>query len=323
MSSMKFLHGACIFYMVSLLSCSSVFAYTKYCSFSELFSNSVLEGVEVGQIGDRKIYTLFTDHLTNESNMVYTILRTHTPVESVGPLNQLIERYQERIASEQSDLQKIIELARSGKIDWIGVELDRTNTSYPENRTKAYLDYLGTLSLFLNSLHGWHPSKTDQLLSLMYPAVIIARAVRSNTFRNIRIHPLEDSYLKIESVDRRRDVHYWEELVKKDPRVTFDQYLAITSLIESTMTFELRLITDSEIEDLLDQLEVAEESRMNMKMFVKAHNDVISVALRRDLAVVQSILDLPDNGLLLFGTAHRNGIQQGLVRAYREGNGSP
>ena len=99
MSSMKFLHGLCIFYIVSLFCCPSVFAQSKACTFFD----SKIEGVEVGQMSDRKIYTLFTTHLGNEDNEIMENIFSHEPEDAVGLLNQLIEKYQATIVSEQSD----------------------------------------------------------------------------------------------------------------------------------------------------------------------------------------------------------------------------
>ena len=53
------------------------------------------------------------------------------------------------------------------------------------------------------------------------------------------------------------------------------------------------------------------------------NNNIVSSILRRDAAVVQSVLELPGNGLILFGTSHGTGIKQGLIEACRNGSGSP
>ena len=88
MNLMKFLYGLCIFYMVNLLSCPLVLAQPEACTFSD----SEIEGVEVGQIGDRKIYTLFTAHVSGETNEVMRLVNILTPIEAVAPLIGLIQK---------------------------------------------------------------------------------------------------------------------------------------------------------------------------------------------------------------------------------------
>ncbi len=122
--------------MVSLLSYQSVLAQTEAC----IFSNSDIEGVEVIQIGDRQVYTLFTEHLTIEPNEVVDVFeRNYETEETAAYLNQLLEDYQGTIVSEQSDAQKITELAKSGKIDWIDIEHIETDTADIDNANDRYL----------------------------------------------------------------------------------------------------------------------------------------------------------------------------------------
>ncbi len=320
MSSKKFLSTLFIFYIISLLSYPSpVFAQTESCS----FSNSEIEGVEVGQIGDRKIYTLFTQHLFGQHDEAAAIITSHTPENAVAPLNQLLEKHLATIVSEQSDVQKIIELAESEKIDWIGIEHNRTDTSYVDIESDIYSKYLPYINALLNPLPDWDSSKTNQLFSLMYSALIIAHANHPETFQGIRMHLLGDESLKKETNERIDDFNHWETLVRQDTHVTPYQYSEIVSLTGKTVIPNPRLILESEFEDLLDNLRVEEGSRTNMRRLIRAHNDIISLIPRRDKAVVQSILDLPGNGLILFGTSHGPGIKQGLITACQNENSSP
>ena len=345
-----FLSRLCVFYMLSLLSCPLVFAQAENCSFSD----SEIEGVEIGQIGDRQIYTLFTLHIFNEPSEIQTVMGSYRPMDAAILLDQLIERSQERIESEQSDVQKIIELVGSGQIDWIGVERSKAYTSYIDNATDNYLkdrDFINFYFQFLPELDAnkipqllfllypaysiarmyfqflpeWTANKTTQLLFLFYPAYIIARANHPEDFRRARIYPLEDELLEEESFDRANDYLYYDKLVREDPHVTLHQYSSVNSFIENAMIPRLRLITESEFENLLNRLGVPEEPRMTrvrMRRLIMVHNDTISLALKRDKAAVQSILDIPGNGLILFGTAHGPGIKQGLITACQKGNSS-
>ena len=313
--SKKFLYRFCIFYMMSLLSYQSVFAQMEACRFSD----SEIEGVEVGQIGDRKIYTLFTTHLYNEPDTVFVITNFYRPTNAVVLLNQLIERNQERIASERSDVQKITELAESGQVDWIGIENFKTNTSaaftYLENRTR--------LNKTFNHLPEWDPSKTDQLLLLVFHADTIAYATHPEVFRGIRKYPLEDESLMIETSHLTISAANWDRAIKRNNHMTDAQLLEMRSFIEQSMVSNFRLVTKSEFEDLLDRIEVPKEARIHIRRFRRIHNEIISIALKRDEVIVQSILDIPGNGLILFGTTHGPGIKQGLTTACQNRHNLP
>ena len=235
----NFLHKLCIFYIVSLLNCPLVFAQPETCTFSDY----EIEGVEVGQIGDRKIYTLFTEHPFNEDKEVLEILESHAPTDAVAPLNQIIEKYQAIIESEQSDAEKIIELAESGQIDWIGIEAGNRYTSYTDvtdnhlndrdflQYSLNYLDDRDAIGMRFNHLPGWDASKTDQLLFLLHPARTIVRANYPEVFRRIRVYPLEDRNLIIETMTQLNSFFYWDELVRKDIYVTPYQHSQIISFI--------------------------------------------------------------------------------------------
>ena len=316
MGSKKFLYGFCIFYLMSLLGYQSVLAQTRACHFSD----SDIEGVEVGQIGDRQIYTLFTVHLSREANRVFAIMDRYRPVDAITALNQLIEMNQEIIASEQSDVQKVTQLAESGKIDWIGVETFETNTS---GSSFAYLEGRARLGRVLNHLRGWDSSKTDQLLLLLFDADIIAYATHPEVFRGIRKYPLEDEVLATETLDLFRDSAYWEGVIERDNYITESQRLEINSFIRGIIISEPRLITEFEFESLLDRIEVLEEARINIRRLREIYNDIISLIFKRNEVIVQSILDIPGNGLILFGAAHEPGIKQGLITACQNGHSLP
>ena len=316
MGSKKFLYMLVIFCIVHVLNCPLLLAQPEVCTFSV----SGIEGVEVGQIGNRQIYTLFTPVLMDEAKEIFSIDNSYNSLlDAVGPLNQLIDWHQPIIKSEQSDAEKIIELAESGRIDWVGIEYPRTETTYVDNIREGYLLYRNRINTELNPSSEWDSSKTDQLLALVFEAYTIVNANKTKFFRNVEIYPLE-----IDTVNEQHNLfgyfNYWEGLIEEDPFVTEGQHLGVTSFIEETMRFGPRLITEAEVEILLDRLEVLEEARFNIRILIKVHNDIASLYLQSDRAVTQSILDLSGNGLLLFETGRSFGIKQGLISACQNGN---
>ena len=318
MSSKKFLTELLTFYIMSLLSCSLVFAQPE-CT----FFNSDIEGVEVGQIGDRKIYTLFTRHLSGQDNEISAIINSYTLIDAVAPLSEFLKDHREIIESERSDVQKITELIASGKIDWIGVEYYKTGAVDIDEMVDHYSEAQSEIDKEWNHLQEWDSSKTDQLLSLSYNTFVIVRGNHPEIFQRVRIYPLEDESLSMRGLNRLDTYLYLVDVLKEDIRVTPDQYSRVLSFIDETVTANPQLISENEFEAFLNRIEVPEEARLNMRVLMRVHNDIVSLASRRDAAIVQSILDLPGNGLLLFGTGHSYGIKQGLITACQNGNDSP
>ena len=327
----KFLYASCIFYIIAgLFNLQLVFAYTKYCS----FSNSEIEGVEVALIGDRKIYTLFTRHLLAEHIEPLNIIGSHGPEEAIPLFNQLLEEYQETIISEQSDAQKIIKLAQSEKIDWIGIEdynryasyADRDvtdnylNDQYLLQKTVRYLSFRDFISP-LSHLPDWNSNKTTQLLFLIFPAQAIARLSHPELFRSVRIYPLENQNLKTETKRRSNNVFYWDRLILEDTRITFYEYSQVWSYIKKA--HPLNPISNESLEALLNMLEIRRDARENIRTSIEAYHDFTSLIPQRGARVAQSVLNLPGNGLITYGAFHGPSIKQGLVTACRNGNGSP
>ena len=237
-------------------------------------------------------------------------------------LSRLIDRNQATIISEQSDAQKITKLVELDRIDWIGIEHPKTDTTYVDIANDLYFNSLDYFTSW-EQLFNWDSIKTNQLLFLIYEAFVIARANHPEVFHEIEIYPLEDRDLMIILNNYTDEVNYWDGFVYADPYVTSDQRSEIFSFINTTIIPIPRLITESEFEALLDQIGIREESRGNIRMLRMAHNNVMSFISRRDAAVVQSILDLPGNGLILSGEAHGHGIKQGLIEACQNRDDSP
>ena len=371
MNLMKFLHGLCIFYMTNLLVCSSVLAQSEVCTFSD----SGIEGVEVGQIGDRQIYTLFTEHLTGDqqdtTRAVLTSRLNYTPLQFTLRLDWIIGRYMETVVSEQFDVQRITELAESGQIDWIGVE-----GSLSELGGNAFAEMVSSYSKLKSELDNlnlsdWDSSKTEQILSLSFNEIIIAYANYSEIFDRIPIVPLEDNNLRRESgrlvteIRRMGNALLRGELIVEE---VLEGTITFSQVAEFNYTFSSsNHISNRAFEDLLgiffENPEIEEQqtpmseipipvqirpkplktalipapipaltpastsTRAELQMFLRTlinkHNALIGLYDDREQKIVQSILNQPGNGLLIFGADHGPGIKEGLVTACRNGNGSP
>ena len=91
------------------------------------------------------------------------------------------------IESEQSDVQKIVELFRSEQIDWIGLETspEQLEVNPIDVRIRGYFENKDFLNTNLNRTDGWNSNKTEKILSLIYNPYIIALAGNLNLFNGV------------------------------------------------------------------------------------------------------------------------------------------
>ena len=219
-------------------------------------------------------------------------------------------------------------MIESGQVDWIGIEsinrsASNANVDIADNSLNDqqllpvvldYLDFQDLINERFSHLPNWDADKTNQLRYLLYSADIIVRANHPEIFRRVKVYPLEDRSIRSETESRYDDETYWLQLFKENVRVTFDQYLQVNSFLTEARK-DLHLISENELEAFLNRLGVHRDARVNIGIRMRTSNDIILLNAQRDRAVVQSILELPGNGLILFGTAHGPGIKQGLIEA--------
>ena len=339
----KFLKGLCIFY--AMFYYQSLFAKVDSCIFK-----TYSDGIEIANIGNRQIYTLFTAHLDNERNEVLTAFNNrsnYTLSQFISHLNRIIDRHQTTIKSEQSDVQKVTRLVQSEEISWIGVEgspeeIEGSNSNFG----KMVSNYLELQPAFNEqSSTNLDLNKTDQILYLMFNAIIIAYANHSEVFDRIPIVPLEDNDLRREV---RRILHEIKQMQSHLPIFILSRAISPSQFSELHSIFtNSRYISNQEFETLLDLLETQEieedqtsingipipkqakqrhlrtlpthvqaEFKMFLRTFTDKHNILHGdLYKKRDQKAVQSILDHPGNGLVLFGTNHGPGIKEGLTTA--------
>ena len=314
---MKFLQSLYVFFVICLLS-HSVFA--QNCSFTPYF-----EDIEVINIGDRQIYTLFTPHLTVQYQGILSIVESDTL--NVNDKRHLLRvhilRNLPTVLSEQSDVQKIARLARSGQIDWLGIEFSPNEIEEIGGVSTLIQSYnRGRRFLFRNLYLGFDPNallSIPNVLSLMYGPHIVFLANEPEYRDRIRVVSLEDNAIKQEALDHTDDFTYWLDFIRED-RLTYtdDQFAQLNAFIRSynvNHSNSQTILGLDAFEEFLDEIEVEEDARQPMRMVFTTNNDFLKLTQARDEKVVQSILLQSDNGLILFGSAHRKGIQQGLSTA--------
>ena len=168
-----------LFFWIIVTMMTGAFAQTlsshqENCVFSPYFGD-----IEQIDMGHHRIYTLFTKHLGGQADDIIPIITTGGSVENkIRRLNAIIEQNRETIQSEQGDVQQIAHLIRSEQISWMGLEASPEEMeSFFDYRVESYRQLkfdqpfftsLDTLSM------RWNINKTDQILTLLFPASTIA-----------------------------------------------------------------------------------------------------------------------------------------------------
>ena len=273
------------------------------------------DDIRLGIINDRQIYTLFTRHNSNRviSHLIYAM--DATPKEqAIRELNAALEIYQPRVQSEQSDVRQIIELIESQQIDWIGIEASQrelqstplTEQMSIHSEDKAFLDTFA-------SDPQWDHNKTDQVLSLLYPTIVIAHAQKPEAFHEIRVIPLENNEQKREAlaktsqITRQKNVliHLFHRRL-----ITPHQFQTINTFFSNRLNNVITSNSSREMESLLASLQ--EEARIAVNTYIDQINEFVSLNEERSHTAAISISRQSGNGLVIMGSTHGNTIEEDL-----------
>ena len=306
------------FLLISVFSCALMAAQIQDC----VFSDHSIDGVEEIRIGDRRIYTLFTPHMGNlDKEPIFSIIRTSlSEIERNTLLREHILKILTLIRSEQADVSKMTSLARMEQIDWLGIERSPRDVEGVGATANLIQGYRTTRELFLRVFY-LSPSPSIELsapnvLSIIYDPYIIFLA--NTPEHNIQVVPLEDDILRSEGANILNNFGYWIDIIAKNPDLTDEDFSAFTSFMddyEKLYASQFTFFDLPYLEEFLDRLGVEEHIRPAMRMLFMVTNEMWQSVTKRDELVVQSILNQTGNGLILFGTGHSKGIQQGLITA--------
>tara|TARA_B100000749_G_scaffold122825_1_gene93765 strand:+ start:8321 stop:9250 length:930 start_codon:yes stop_codon:yes gene_type:complete len=278
--------------------------------------------LESANIGGGTLYTLFSTHLMNQSEVVLNAI-------SGGP-TQMLENFEDilndpehkaTIKNEQRKTQQITHLVRQKKISWIGVEVSPLELEKGLKWEELVEDYNGMKSLL--SEYITDSNKMDKILSLMYPPYVVAWAKNPKAFDSIKIVPIDDDAAKTESsrlvgeMDRARSELI--ELGMKKRLLTPEQFFAIDELRLKAMS-EVRRITPEETRQTTSQFDNDEVKNVIEKLFSK-WNEFYKNSEIRDATMARSVLNQSGDGLVVLGSAHGRGVVNHL-NSYCQGNSS-
>ena len=302
-----------------LIFSSTLFGYTCY-------FRQYLGDIRLINIQGRKVYNLFTPHITSQGQNILSIMRNADHIDNlIDTLGKLIDDHQETISSERSDVQQLTQILDSGEIDWIGIEDARTEIALKfiyNQRVQDYLDRKEVLNV-LNSHPDWNLEKTDQLLYLVYGADLITYAKNQELFAKVRFVPLEKEHLLERAEELLREIsialNTFSQL-KERGMITDEKSQAVKNFgLEalgqrgpSQITGD-SLIDSDELEDFLKAHEIEDlEVIEAITSYVSTINAFMTNGGERNREVVKSILSQSGNGVIIMGTAHKAGVEDGL-----------
>ena len=302
-----------------LIFSSTLFGYT--CYFRQYTGH-----IRLINIQERKVYNLFTRHITSHGQNILSIIRIfHHIDDRVDHLGKLLDEHQETISSERSDVQQLTQLLDSGEIDWIGIEDARTEIALRFIYNQRVQDYLGIKEALniLNSHPNWNLEKTDQLLYLVYGADLITYAKNPELFAEVRFIPLEKEHLLDRAEELFREIsialNTFSQL-KERGMITDEKSQAVKNFgLEalgqrglSQITGD-NLIDSDELEDFLKTQEIEYPEVVEaITPYVSTINAFMTNGRERNEEVVTSVLNQSGNGIIIMGGAHKAIIEDRL-----------
>ncbi len=306
--------------MMTGASAQTLSNYQANCVFSPYFGD-----IEQVDMGHHRIYTLFTRHLRDQADDIIPIITTGGSVENkIRRLDVIITQNRDIIQSEQNDVQQITHLIRSEQLSWIGLEsspeemesfFDYQVESYRQLRLdQSFFTNLDTLSM------RWNINKTDQILTLLFPASTLACGTYQKACHEIEQIPLENENLKIEFKNRLQEEKHLLENVFLDllnrGLMTRHQVEEIIAIGIATIVNDQQPISDDDVKAFFNKFEITNtEVQTHIRAYIDTINHILSAFIRRDQHILASILNSSGHGLVLLGIWHKKEIQEGLIKA--------
>ena len=259
-----------------------------------------------------KVYALFTPHLFGEDELVLGALSAKTRPEIKKKLLQLLDDNKAIIDSEKADSAQITSLAKSGEIAWIGIEASAEEMRSGISIASQVEDYRATKKLYQEFLGG--VKKTSDLMYLIFPADIIARAENSEAFAKIRTIPLDSHLPKQQMFKTVEEAMVLSqslfELGSKMHLIAFKDFETLESLYQNALLNSAPL-DEQTIVAATGGIKNAETKTLAIK-YLEAANKFLTLSAKRDAYAANAIVGLSGNGLVTFGSAHGPGISSRL-----------
>lgn len=281
--------------------------------------------IEQISIGGRHIYTLFDEHITdNEYDIVRSIIeRGGLVTEVIRDLDALIDKQGAAIQVHQDKAEAMAYLFESEQIEWIGLETSPEEfESSSIDDIDSYLRLRSSNSSIFTQLAQltlrWNVLKTEEVLSLLFPATTAACGIHRERCKGIEQIPLEDRSLRQNFIRKLEE----EDQLKNHFRVPIQRELVTQFQIQELLAMGIasvinsRTISDDVVQAFLSRLEITStEVQSIVRAYINKVNEVVAAFIERDEHILASILSTSGHGLVVLGTWHKKGIQEGLIAA--------
>ena len=322
-----------VFFMISV-SAYSVNDMGNICSVANVHNSETLKVINMG---NQKIYTLFTPHLTSEiGDPVFDILFPLHFGHKLGiqtreyyeTFKGLINERSDIVASEKNDAQTIIDLLSSDESDlkWIGIEIGEDKLEKGiDNQVDGYRKLKSDLSDVLTQ------AEIEDALYLIYDALAIMLAEYPELFEGIEIVPLDNDFyagnsLRVYRAGLKALEDLYSRLITKAKsieNIERAEEIALTIInlgrvedIAVKAIADTKKISQQFISEELNKWE-SEEDKLLITAFVENTNQFIEYKSKRDAAMASNILRQNGNGLVLLGSGHSKEVIHHLLSACR------
>ncbi len=266
-------------------------------------------------VGGSTITTYYSSHLLGEDEAINKILEAATTTEEMrdGLLEYLARpEIAEKVLSEQSESTSLIQAARNGSVDWIGIEASPEEIARGSSFEELIASYSGLRQSFSEILNQ---EQLDQIMHLYFPAHIIARAKDPEAFRSIRPVGLDDDAQKALGYELLARIENTKpEMIDLILAGQLSQEDALAFLsYQWTAVERFSPFTEDEINSYMSSFE-NERVREIFTQNLNSINGFLATADERSLTAARRAIAESGNGLIIFGSAHGPLIDQELRR---------
>ena len=295
------------------------------------FADSSGRSMDSISINERKIYTLFTPHLSSDlQNRVYYLTDIYEKdyigtIQFINNLKTLLWNNKDFIKGEYLETAEIIDLVEMKTINWIGVEASQEEIHMLPSvdeilKTKNFFEKFETnlYSNYLFDIAEWRTHHTHDILYLLFPSYLIAQTQHRKPFKII---PLEDSELKkkqLEWLNKHRSVaSNLQDLTSQFKYDQIDELVTRLNYLFSSTNFEE--VSQQQLDDLLKNYpHLNEQIVRTIHQLLPIHNQLVFWANRRDEFVADMAFHMKGNGLILMGGSHGRGVKRILAEKCRK-----
>ncbi len=267
-------------------------------------------------VGGSTIYTYYSSHITGEGDRINEIMGEDiSQEEMIAKIQAFLDEPQaaQRISEDRAQVQRIVNAARGGGIQWIGIEASPEEMGNDPNLSQKIAEYNSVRNAFSYIIDD--PNQLEEMLHMYFDPQTIARASHPEVFANIPVVPLDNKEQKdrafgyLEQLDNGLSQLYALEnsgqLSREEAQGFFDYQW-------SSLEGGERL-SDEAISSYAGRFENPDVQRI-IRRNLETVNSIFDSSAARSLLAAGRAIDQTGNGLILFGSGHGEQIDGELRR---------